>query len=134
MSSNILTIGQVAKHCGVAPRTATKWFDSGRLKGYRIPGSQDRRVPLEELMKFLRDNGMEGVLQSLQPQGEPDPLTIARNATNLLQRQGGEKYIALLAGMMKTCCTRCSLHETCELAYDPYNVNCEPKIDCLAAK
>ena len=38
----VFTTGQVAKICKVAPRTVSKWFDSGRLKGYRIPGSQDR--------------------------------------------------------------------------------------------
>jgi len=35
----VFTTGQVAKICKVAPRTVSKWFDSGRLKGYRIPGS-----------------------------------------------------------------------------------------------
>lgn len=54
----IFTTGQVAKICNVAPRTVSKWFDSGRLRGYRIPGSQDRRIPLEYLVKFLRDHGM----------------------------------------------------------------------------
>jgi hypothetical protein len=36
----------------------SKWFDSGHLKGYRIPGSQDRRFPRKWLQEFLRDNGM----------------------------------------------------------------------------
>lgn len=54
----ILTIGQCAKICKVAPRTVSKWFDSGRLKGYRIPGSQDRRVPQEYLVKFMNEHGL----------------------------------------------------------------------------
>lgn len=54
----ILTIGQCAKICKVAPLTASKWFDSGRLKGYRIPGSQDRRVPQEYLVKFMEQHGL----------------------------------------------------------------------------
>ena len=54
----VFTTGQVAKICKVAPRTVSKWFDSGRLKGYRIPGSQDRRIPREYLIKFLREHGM----------------------------------------------------------------------------
>ena len=37
-------------------RTVTKWFDSGRLKGYRIPGSKDRRVPADALVRFLTDH------------------------------------------------------------------------------
>jgi len=54
----VLTTGQVAKICKVAPRTVSKWFDSGKLRGYRIPGSQDRRIPREYLIKFLKEHGM----------------------------------------------------------------------------
>jgi len=54
----IFTTGQVAKICKVAPRTVSKWFDSGRLHGYRIPGSQDRRIPRQHLIRFLKEHGM----------------------------------------------------------------------------
>lgn len=54
----VLTTGEVAKLCNVAPRTVSKWFDSGSLKGYRIPGSKDRRIPLAELVKFMRAHGI----------------------------------------------------------------------------
>jgi len=54
----VFTTGQVAKLCKVAPRTVSKWFDSGRLKGYRIPGSQDRRIPREYLIKFMKEYGI----------------------------------------------------------------------------
>lgn len=59
----VLTTGEVAKICNVAPRTVSKWFDSGQLKGYRIPGSKDRRIPMSSLLRFMRDHGipMEGV-------------------------------------------------------------------------
>lgn len=55
---DVLTTGQVAKLCSVAPRTVSKWFDSGQLRGYRIPGSRDRRIPLSQLITFMRANGM----------------------------------------------------------------------------
>jgi excisionase family DNA binding protein len=55
---SVMTTGQVADYCGVASRTVSKWFDSGRLKGYRIPGSQDRRIPVKSLFKFLSDHNM----------------------------------------------------------------------------
>ena len=55
---NVLTTGDVAKICNVAPRTVSKWFDSGQLKGYRIPGSKDRRIPVEELTRFMRLHNM----------------------------------------------------------------------------
>src|SRR5262245_58326236 len=54
----VLTTGEVAKICNVAPRTVSKWFDSGALKGYRIPGSRDRRIPTSELMKFMKAHGI----------------------------------------------------------------------------
>ena len=51
---DVLTTGQVAQICNVAPRTVTKWFDAGQLKGYRIPGSRDRRIPTAELIRFMK--------------------------------------------------------------------------------
>jgi len=54
----VFTTLQVAKICKVAPHAVKKWFDCGRLKGYRIPGSEDRRIPREYLIKFLKEHGM----------------------------------------------------------------------------
>lgn len=51
---DVLTTGEVAKICNVAPRTVSKWFDGGQLKGYRIPGSKDRRIPLGNLLQFMK--------------------------------------------------------------------------------
>lgn len=63
LEKEVLTTGEVAKICNVAPRTVSKWFDSGALKGYRIPGSRDRRIPAAELIKFMKAHGIpfEGV-------------------------------------------------------------------------
>ncbi|MDX9910757.1 MAG: response regulator [Phycisphaerales bacterium] len=58
MEKDVLTTGEVAKLCNVAPRTVSKWFDSGALKGYRIPGSKDRRIPVPELIKFMKAHGI----------------------------------------------------------------------------
>jgi excisionase family DNA binding protein len=55
---NVLTTGEVARICNVAPRTVSKWFDSGQLKGYRIPGSKDRRIPVSELVRFMKAHNM----------------------------------------------------------------------------
>ncbi len=55
---DILTTGEVAKICNVAPRTVSKWFDSGQLRGYRIPGSKDRRIPLNSLIKFMKQHNI----------------------------------------------------------------------------
>lgn len=58
IDKEVLTTGEVAKICNVAPRTVSKWFDSGSLKGYRIPGSRDRRIPASELIKFMKAHGI----------------------------------------------------------------------------
>ena len=63
----VFTTGQVAKICQVAPRTVSKWFDSGKLRGYRIPGSQDRRIPRDQLIRFLKENNMP--LGALEEEG-----------------------------------------------------------------
>ncbi|HOB75184.1 MAG TPA: response regulator [Phycisphaerae bacterium] len=55
---DILTTGEVAKICKVAPRTVSKWFDTGQLRGYRIPGSKDRRIPRQQLVRFMKAHGM----------------------------------------------------------------------------
>lgn len=55
-TKDILTTGEVAKICNVAPRTVSKWFDNGSLKGYRIPGSKDRRIPMAQLVRFMKQH------------------------------------------------------------------------------
>lgn len=54
----VFTTGQVAEICKVAGRTVCKWIDTGRLKGYRLPGGLDRRVSRGELIRFLADTGI----------------------------------------------------------------------------
>jgi len=55
---DVLTTGEVARLCGVAPRTVSKWFDSGQLRGFKIPGSRDRRIPRDSLVRFMRAHGI----------------------------------------------------------------------------
>jgi len=64
IEKDVLTTGEVAKICNVAPRTVSKWFDSGALKGYRIPGSKDRRIPVAELYRFMKAHQipMDGIV------------------------------------------------------------------------
>lgn len=54
----IFTTGQAAKICKMSMNTVKKLFDSGQLRGYRIPGSGDRRIPREHLIRFLKEHGM----------------------------------------------------------------------------
>lgn len=65
--TQVFTTGQISKICQVAPRTVSKWFDTGHLRGYRIPGSNDRRVPRENLVEFMVAHGLPlGPLAVLQ--------------------------------------------------------------------
>jgi len=54
----VFDITEVANICNVHSTTVSKWFDSGRLKGYRIPGSHNRCIPREYLIKFLKEHGI----------------------------------------------------------------------------
>jgi CheY-like chemotaxis protein len=58
LNKEVLTTGDVARICHVAPRTVSKWFDTGQLHGYRIPGSRDRRIPADQLRSFMRMHGI----------------------------------------------------------------------------
>ena len=64
-NNKVFTIGQVADICCVCQRTAQKWFDKGLLRGYKIPGSKDRRVTRNALVEFLKENGMEHFIDDI---------------------------------------------------------------------
>jgi excisionase family DNA binding protein len=55
---DLLTTGEAAEICSVSQQTIIRCFDSGRLEGFRIPGSKFRRIPRESLIKFMRENNM----------------------------------------------------------------------------
>ncbi len=54
----IFTTGEAAQVCKVSQQTIIRCFDAGRLGGFRVPGSKFRRIPREELIKFMRANGI----------------------------------------------------------------------------
>lgn len=60
---DLLTTGQAAEICSISQQTIIRCFDSGRLTGFRIPGSRFRRIPRNNLVKFMRENNipMNGV-------------------------------------------------------------------------
>lgn len=53
---NLFTTGEAAGICNVSQQTIIRCFDSGRLDGFRIPGSRFRRIPRESLIKFMKEN------------------------------------------------------------------------------
>src|SRR5947208_8951585 len=54
----VFTTGEAAEICKVSQQTIIRCFDSGRLKGFRVPGSRFRRIPREALLQFMKDNGI----------------------------------------------------------------------------
>lgn len=52
----IFTTGEAAEVCKVSQQTVIRCFDSGRLNGFRVPGSKFRRIPRSELIKFMQEN------------------------------------------------------------------------------
>lgn len=54
----VFTTGEAAKICKVSQQTIIRCFDSGQLKGFRVPGSRFRRIPRDQLFHFMRENGI----------------------------------------------------------------------------
>lgn len=52
----VFTTGEAAQVCKVSQQTIIRCFDSGRLTGFRVPGSKFRRIPRDELVRFMRAN------------------------------------------------------------------------------
>ena len=52
----VFTTGEAAEICKVSQQTIIRCFDAGRLKGFRVPGSRFRRIPREELIRFMKQN------------------------------------------------------------------------------
>ena len=57
-NNDVFTTSDVAKICRVSTRIVTKWFDSGALNGYRLPGSKHRRFTENQIKAFMTDNEM----------------------------------------------------------------------------
>ena len=52
----VFTTGEAAEICKVSQQTIIRCFDSGRLQGFRVPGSKFRRIPRAELIRFMKTN------------------------------------------------------------------------------
>ena len=54
----VFTTGEVARVCKVSQQTVIRCFDSGKLRGFRVPGSRFRRIPRDALIAFMKENGI----------------------------------------------------------------------------
>ena len=55
---SVYTTGEVAEICKVSQQTVIRCFDTGKLQGFRVPGSRFRRIPRESLLQFMKDNAI----------------------------------------------------------------------------
>jgi len=55
---DLFTTGEAAEICRVSQQTIIRCFDSGRLEGFRVPGSRFRRIPRQNLIKFMKENNI----------------------------------------------------------------------------
>ena len=87
----IFTTGEAAEVCKVSQQTIIRCFDSGRLTGFRVPGSKFRRIPREELLRFMRENNIPtgalepGLKRVLVVDDDPD---ITELLVEILARDG----------------------------------------------
>ena len=55
---DLFTTGEVAEICKVSQQTIIRCFDAGKLQGSRVPGSKFRRIPRQNLIKFMKENSI----------------------------------------------------------------------------
>ena len=87
----VFTTGEVAQICKVSQQTVIRCFDSGRLKGFRVPGSRFRRIPRESLIAFMKNNQIP--MEALETGRKrvlvvDDDPAIIEMFTELLERDG----------------------------------------------
>ncbi len=70
----VFTTGEAAQICKVSQQTIIRCFDAGRLQGFRVPGSRFRRIPRDELIRFMQANDIP--LEPLQGGTDPDTYRI----------------------------------------------------------
>ena len=57
-TKELYTTGEAADICSLSQQTIIRCFDSGRLRGFRIPGSKLRKIPRDSLLRFMKENSI----------------------------------------------------------------------------
>ncbi len=53
-TKQVFTTGEAARISRLSLQTIIRYFDNGRLKGFRVPGSSDRRILRSDLVQLMR--------------------------------------------------------------------------------
>ncbi len=94
------TTKETALILGFSVRTISKLFDAGKIKGFRIPGGRDRRIPSQQLKRFIAEYWKEQAKQPLKRMADlllPSVIIVAHSDESLNTRA-----LELLASMNQT--------------------------------
>ena len=72
---DLFTTGEAAEICRISQQTIIRCFDSGRLEGFRVPGSKLRRIPCESLIRFMKENNIP--IDNIEPGRMKEALSLA---------------------------------------------------------
>ncbi len=53
LNPEYISVGFIAKHCGVSNTTVLRWIGAGQLPAFRLPGGH-HRIGREDLIEFLK--------------------------------------------------------------------------------
>lgn len=83
------TTGEAARICHLNQTTIIRLFDAGVLKGYYVPESRARRIPHDELVKFLVDHALPNPFSRIAEAAELSRRIkpVLRNANYLVSRR-----------------------------------------------
>jgi excisionase family DNA binding protein len=72
---SVFTTFETAKLCHVSPLSIINWVNAGRLPAFRTPGGH-RRIRREDLIRFMRENGIPLPEELKEGSGRPKVLVV----------------------------------------------------------
>jgi excisionase family DNA binding protein len=87
----VFTTGEAAQICNVSQQTIIRCFDSGRLAGFRVPGSRSRRIPRDCLIQFMERNGIDAKVLDMKGDAAPKHMILITDdsALSRMMEQAG---------------------------------------------
>ena len=83
-----LTSGEIAEYCDVNLRTVIRWLESGKLKGFKLPGRGNNRVLINDFIDFLERHNMP-IPDNLKPEASPLILIVDDELPVVRHQQSG---------------------------------------------
>src|SRR5262245_63535257 len=71
----VYTTFETARLCQVSPLSIINWVNAGRLAAFRTPGGH-RRIRRDDLVRFMRENGMPLPEELREGSGRPRVLVV----------------------------------------------------------